>query len=858
MNIIKKMTGLFSVMEDEVRSFRLLFLQSLFIGFANSYYYIVSSSFLIKNVSIKNLPTAYIVTGTAGFLLIQLYKNTQKKYGIARSYRMAIIIFTVVCAFNFFAMFELADNRNFAIFLAYFTVLFAAPFTTIFSLGLFAQCSRIYNMAQSKRLLALIISGEIISSIIAYMSMPAMGLFIKSHIYVLLPVAGVFAMLIFIPFNKLAGITGEKFKLPNLKKDVKLDFTFFRKDKFYTLIAVATLFSVFAIYVVDYAYLISVRYMAKLNNLEIAQIVSVFFFAVKVGELTFSFASGKILSNKGVKFSLLLLPAILLLFSALAFLFGFLFHGTPIFLLAFLFLGKLTERAIRKAITTPSVKVMYQVAEPHERLEIEASIDGLLSQVATVVSGVVLLVISFIFFGHNDMFNLLHLFSFVCIVAFALWSFFSFRMYESYRHKIKDFLLKVKTSIHPGKVVVPASDLQEDAVLSDDNNVRLVDRVHIAISAVHNVKKEELLDLIKIYNPKQSLDFRNEHEDTVSKKLVHVYYSNTFYFSRLLILRYINHFQSEVAFTFLKELWDVSDITCRLELIISFNEREHKHVDPTFFERQAEQCVKEIVWLDAALYDVESLKNEDLDAELDHHRSMQVALLFQLLRPIYEPGVMQVIYDIVTKNKGDIENQLFALELLDITLTPTLKEMIKPVLEPISFENKKQKLNKLFHIYHYTPKDRLVDILMKDYNLISLRLKELALIAYNRVTEEKHVLSAFRTNSIDNLKYRADEMFSGYQDPFFQAKMEVLKTVEYNYSTLKTMGPYLINYAIFVPRQRNNANEWLHKMSATQPYLVEMRLSSNVPVKLDSLALALLVTLKQRQLDHHDHAMAEA
>ncbi len=857
MNIIKKMTGLFSVMEDEVRSFRLLFLQSLFIGFANSYYYIVSSSFLIKNVSIKNLPTAYIVTGTAGFLLIQLYKSTQKKYGIVRSYRMAVIIFTIVCALNFFAMFELADNRTFAIFLAYFTVLFAAPFTAIFSLGLFAQCSRIYNMAQSKRLLALIISGEIISSIIAYMSMPAMGLFIKSHIYILLPVAGVFSLLILIPFSKLAGITGDKFNLPAIKKDVKVDFSFFRKDRFYTLIAVATIFSVFAIYVVDYAYLISVRHMHEITDLEIAQIVSVFFFVVKVGELTFSFLSGKILSSKGVKFSLLLLPGILLLFSIFAFASGFLFHNTPIFLLAFLFLGKLTERAIRKAIMTPSVKVMYQVAEPHERLEIEASIDGLLSQIATVVSGVVLLAISMAFFGNNDLFNLLHLFSFVCIIAFALWSFFSFRMYESYRHKIKDFLLRVKTTVHPHKITVAAKDLQEDAVLSDDSNVRLVDQVHVAIAAVNKVGKEDLLDLIKIYNPKQALDLRHEHDDTVSKKLVHIYYSNTFYFSRLLILRYLNHFSSEHAFTFLKELWDVSDLTCRLELIISYNEREHKRLGHTFFERQAEECVKEIIWLDAAMFDVASLKNEDLEAELEHHRSMQVALLFQLLRPIYEQGVIQVIYDIITKNKGDIENQLFALELLDITLSPALKEMVKPVLEPISFENKRQKLGKLFHIYHYTPKDRLVDVLMKDYNLVSLRLKELALIAYNRVTEEKHVLSAFRTNSIDNLKYRADEMFTGYADPFFQAKMEVLKTVEYNYSALKTMGPYLINYAIFVPRQKNNANAWLHKMSAMQPYLVDIRLSSNVPVKLDSLALALLVTLKQRRELHYEHVMAE-
>jgi len=185
--------------------------------------------------------------------------------------------------------------------------------------------------------------------------------------------------------------------------------------------------------------------------------------------------------------------------------------------------------------------------------------------------------------------------------------------------------------------------------------------------------------------------------------------------------------------------------------------------------------------------------------------------------------------------------------------------MIKPIVEPIPFETKKAQLDKHFHIYHFSPKERLVDIMMKDYNLVSLRLKEIALIAYNKITDEKHVLSAFRTNSIDNLKYKADEMFTGVADPLYQAKMEVLKRVEYNYTNLKSLGPYLFNYGIFIPRQKLHYNSPASKISISQPYMIDVRPSSNITVKLDSLALALLVTLKQRQLaTAHEIAMEEA
>jgi len=842
MNIIKRVVGLFSVMEEEVRSFRLLFLQSLFIGFANSYYYIASSTFLLKKVDVKLLPQSYIFTGLAGFLFIQVYKNSQRKGGIIGSFRMSLLTFSFVCFLNFFAMMKFGSNEEFSRFLAYFMVVFAAPFTAIFSLGLYAQCSRMYNMAQNKRLLALVVSGEILSSVIAFMSIPMMRGLIKGQEYVLLPVAAVFTLLVFIPFNKLIRLSGEKFSaVAAVVGARKINFSFLRKDKFFLLIAVVSLFSVFAIYVIDYAYLVSVRSMSERTGYEIAQIASVFLFVVKLGELSFSFLSGKILSSKGVKFSLMLLPVILLLFSALAYLSGFL---SVISLLAFIFIGKLADRAIRKSITTPSIKVMYQVAEPHQRLDIEATIDGLLSQVTIVISGALLLVISLIFY--KDIESLLKVFSLVSVLAFGLWCFFSLKMYDSYRVKIHDFLSRLKRH-----GVAKDSDNQvegTDNLVQRNDELHLTEKIKITQNKISDATKEDLIKLLKIYNSKQFLDFVSEAPDKIARKLVQIYYSNNFYFSRLLIIKYLPYFHGQTAFTFLTELWEVSDLTGRLELIVSFNELKNKHVDAAFFERQCENCVNEIIWADATINDLAALKDESLEHELTYHRRLLVYLLFELLKPIYDPSVIQVIFDIITNDDEDIESQLFALELLDITLRPGLKEIIKPVIEPLSFEDKKQKLDKIFHIYHLSPKDRIIDILMKDYNMVNLKLRETALIAYNKISEEKNVLSAFRTHSIDNLKFKADEFFNGFATPVYHAKKELLVHIEVNYDFIRPYAPYIFNYAIFAPKyMRSKPGGHVNKLS-NNSFFIDAETSSNVALKLDTLAIALLVTLKQRPL----------
>ena len=164
MALIKGLSGVINLRPEEQKSFRSLFLLSLISGIGLSYYFVAVNSFLIQKTSVSNLPYAYIISGLGGLLLIKLYQHRQQKRGIINSYRESIIAFFVIAALIFLAFNYLGEDKNYAVYIAYLGFLFYAPFIIIFGLSFSGICAQLYNMAQSKRLLALVGTGEIIAS----------------------------------------------------------------------------------------------------------------------------------------------------------------------------------------------------------------------------------------------------------------------------------------------------------------------------------------------------------------------------------------------------------------------------------------------------------------------------------------------------------------------------------------------------------------------------------------------------------------------------------------------------------------------------------------------------------------------
>jgi MFS family permease len=844
MAIIKGLSGVINLRPEEQKSFRSLFLLSLITGIGLSYYFVAVNTFLIQKASVSNLPYAYIISGLGGVLLIKIYQHRQQKRGIINSYRESVIAFFIVAASVFIAFSYLGDNKNYAVFIAYLGFLFNMPFTIIFALSFSGICARLYNMAQSKRLLALVGTGEIIASIIGYLTAPLISNLTGSPNYLLI-LSSACIIPALIPIYKLSKDNNEKLSHITIAKTAlkKLNISFFSNDKFYMLIAIVSVFSVSAIYFVDYSYLVSVRFMSAYSGIEIATIVGFFFSVVKIGELVFSFLSGHILSSKGVKFSILLLPVLLTSCFVLSILGSLLFQGEPIFILSFIFLAKFGERVIRKAISTPAIKVLYQVTGP-DRLRIEATIEGVLNQVATVISGLLLLLFSALFSGSEHLF-FLGIISGVCFVLFLTWTLLSLKLHINYKEKIWKYLTEIRSDKSYKRNEYDLKNSKDlPKIIPSENNDPVIVALNKALSSISEFKvKGDINQLIR-YSPRVLSHIDSDDKDHLNSKIISSYYATDNFFHRLLVIYYLSGSGQKFPLKLVKEFSEISDLELRYELLKAYNTNSAKTElsELFYFENLCEYYSNELILVMSAQFDLQEIDDSELQSQLKSYNYMLVKVLFELLKVLYDPSAIQVIYDIITNDDNqDIENRLFALELLDNTLNEQLKNRLIPIFEPAPFDQKISKLQQFVSVHSESKEKKLKQFLMKDFILVNPALREACLVAFYEITNDSTVLNAFYSSKIRNLHSKASQLLNNDDRSIKDTMLSDLKT---KYKLTSLQCAYLFNQAIQTHGSKSDRVMGSSKASITNPYLVDMGpLYGNLII--DTYALAIFIDYNQ-------------
>ncbi len=768
--------------------------------------------------------------------------HRQQKRGVINSYRESLIAFFLICFGVFTAFMKLGDQSGYAVYLAYLGFLFNMPFTIIFALSFSGICARLYNMAQSKRLLALVGTGEIIASIIGYLTAPIISQLTGSPNY-LLPLSAICILPALIPIYVLTRDNRERLSHQAVAKTAlkKLNLSFFTNEKFYLLIAVVSIFSVSAIYFVDYAYLISVRFMAQYSGIEIATVLGFFFSIVKVGELVLSFLSGNILSTKGVKFSILLLPVLLTACFVFAVAGSLLFAGEPVFILSFIFLAKFGERVIRKALSAPAIKVLYQVTGP-DRLRIEATIEGVLNQVATVISGVLLLVFSGVFAGGEPLY-FLSIISGICFLLFLTWSGLSLKLYENYKKKIWAYLTEIRSESKTG--IEKRQDREVHINTSNESSPDnpLAPALEKALTAISESRKNRDLSQLITYSPSALSHVETDDDDLLSRKIISSYYSNDNFFYRLLVINFFRTGEQKFSLKLLKEFLDISDLQLRYELFAAYNE-DGLRPEPAeifYFENLCEHYSNELVLAMSAQYDLLDIEDPDLQLELKAYTDMLTKVLFELLKVLYDPSAIQVIYDIITADENqDIESRLFALELLDNTLNDELKQRLIPIFEPATFDQKIHRLQRFVPVYSVSKEKKLKELLMKDFALVNPGLKELCLTAYYNLTRDDTVLQAFLASNIKNLHARASQLL--HEDDISMKDL-MIRGLKSEFNLTPVQCSYLYNQAIQIPGGKREKSGSAKGKSINQ-YAVDMG-ANNGGLVLDAYALALFIDENQ-------------
>ena len=793
---LKKYKNIIQIKQSEKKLFLKLFIHSFLIGVANSFFLVQASNVFISKVNIAEIPIAYIISGFIGLLLINIYKKAQQRFGQIISYELIIFIFFIFTLIIYFGQIYLVDNFFFIKSLAYIGFASVFAFLTLFNVGFAGICSSVFNFSQSKRLIGLLGIGEVMASIIGFLLVPFI-VKLTGNGNSLLFFAMIFSLISILPIRKVFKKSVNNVTVdPKIEKNKKFNYRYIIDNPFVFYLSITTIFSIATLYFVDYSYIISIRNYANLSRIETTTIVATIFCIIKAGELFFSLFSSNIIASLGMKKAGLLLPNLLII-GAMLCLFAIIFYSnSPLFIIFFLFLNKFIERVIRKSITVPTRKVMYQINTPEDRIFLQNNIDGTMMQLSTILVGIALyLLCSFTKVTNYNLF--LQTISIFNFLIFALFLFFSLRLFKKYQSQIQNFLNNNYKLTSEKNELIPSNEITI-------KHSEIANEINKEINFSNN---EILLSLIIYYNPTASnrLSISNVNSNidpVILNNLSRLYFENQNYFSRIAILSYINNFDFITKLDFLKNNVNITPLKLRIFLLDNINNdlNEIPNSYSFFLLELTNSCIQEILWTDSTINDLKNINDSNLLYYLKIHRQDLVNMLLSILKLTHEKKSIDIVKHIINSADLSEEDSFFVCELLENIIKTELKENIIPIFEPITFLSRKNKYQLRFSIQSLKVNDRLLDILMHDFNILDSYIKQLVLEFLHVEKNDTNLINAFNSSQILNL-YIASYSNTFIKNDILQRKIDITNKIS-SYFSLDNKSSSLILRWVF----RENSN----------------------------------------------------
>lgn len=754
MQLLSRLRMPLNISAEEKKRTSLLFWHSFILGIATSFFFVASNSFFIRNVALSNIPLAYIAAGVFGLFMVSGYKAYQSRHGILSSYRLTLIVFAVLAAALYLLHRMPSEKGLFTTLLSYSAFVLIYPFSVLFVIGFSGIGLSLFNIAQSKRFTALVGTGEVIASIIGYLIVPFITK-IAGNTEILFLLSGIVLLCSILPLQRLKAEAGEA--MNKTRAAIKVNISVLASDNFYKYIALFTFFSVVAMYLSDYTYLLATRQLAAITEIEVAFIISMLFTVIKAGELTFSFLSGNIITARGMHFALILLPSLLMVVVVCALFSEFIFTEYALFLIIFFLLNKWNERVIRKGITAPALKVLYQVTKPAERAQIQTLLEGLINQLATIVVGVLLFLLTSFLADSTDPIAFFKAAIYVSLVLLGSWLFITNKLYHVYKRRVQDFLHSLKTVDHT-PAIAPVATIADAAVNEQ-------------LQHINNLLKENstqsILQLLTNYHP----TLRGmKPRDILPFRLSKMYFQEDYFFSRWLLVKYVEQLPFQDRAALVLEWFDISNLELRKNLLDALHagEQETPVEMQHFFANRIEEVVKEIAWAEAAIHDCDGEEHTAFLHLFEQYRDAQRMHLLQMMKLVFDAAAISTIQEIVMQKEQDVESNLFIVELLENILPAEQKSLIVPAFEQVPFSRKKAKWSEHFYLYGTTPQERMQEYLLRDYKLVLPWKKYQALDLYNTAFNEESLIKAFAANKVPYLSEKAGSILSGSKitDPY--------------------------------------------------------------------------------------------
>jgi len=415
--------------KEEERPALLLLGYGFFMGIFLATYRVVVETLFLNSLG-EYLKEAFFISGILGVVSTWLYMLLQKRISFSR-----LAIFNLLAVFSFILVIflNISQQSNLVFIFILYVMLF--PVTSIMLLSFWGLFGRIFNIRQSKRIIGSIDAGQLLATILAFISVPFFIQYISNVSDILIvsaiSIIACFAFLIFINKEfKYSSVATEQNESEVYK------FGQFFKDNYAILLSIFIGISVICVSFVDYTFLkITEQQYPDENSL--ATFLSYMYLSIMVFTLIMqTFVNDRLISSYGLKTALMILPVILGLFTIGAIITGTLFGYTIAsvdFIWYFLFIGlsKFFSNSLREALENPTFKIFFMPLNVNIRFDIQAKVEGVINEFARLIAGLMILIIGILTF-----FELIH-YSYFLLGIVIGYFFVTGKLYNEYRNNVR-------------------------------------------------------------------------------------------------------------------------------------------------------------------------------------------------------------------------------------------------------------------------------------------------------------------------------------------------------------------------------------------------------------------------------------
>ncbi len=480
--------------KEEERPALLLLGYGFFMGvFLATYRVVVETLFL--NTQGALLKEAFFISGILGVISTWLYMILQKKISfskLALSNLLAVFSFIVITFLNI-----TSTSSQIFIFILY-VMLF--PVTSVMLLSFWGLFGRIFDIRQSRRIIGSIDAGQLLATILAFVSVPFFIEYISNVTDLLIVSASsIIACLGFLIFiNKQIRYTPK-----HREQDSSEIYRFskFFKDKYIILLSLFIGISIICVTFVDYTFLkITEQQYPDENSL--AKFLSYMYLSIMAFTLLMqTFVNERLIASYGLKTALTILPVVLGLFTIAAIITGTFFGyatSSQYFIYYFLFIGlsKFFSNSLREALENPTFKIFFMPLNINIRFDIQAKVEGVINEMARLIAGGLILVI-----GLFAVFSLIH-YSYFLLFMIIGYFFVTGKLYNEYRNKVKK-----KLESHEIDSEEIASEVIElDTVMRNITNIKESASKIFSLKIIEKLDRNKFKDLLpSLVNKEQKI-----------------------------------------------------------------------------------------------------------------------------------------------------------------------------------------------------------------------------------------------------------------------------------------------------------------------------------------------------------------